>query len=208
MACTLEFDQPKTDYRPAPAPIDEANRLAAVHRTGVMGKPHDDKYNTFIHMAKLVTGCPIAYIGLFDEERQFFLARDFDGAFNVDELPRHQTLCQYAINSTEPMIVTDLRLHPDLKNNPLVASAPHWVFWAAFPIVSDNGLVLGTLCAADYRAREKIDEEKKAKMMSLSKHLSRDLSFKIRYSRDVVDLLQVDASSIAGGSTELAVCSG
>ncbi|MFD0859395.1 GAF domain-containing protein [Roseovarius aquimarinus] len=144
---------PPPDFEAAPLPANEAARTQRVHRSGVMDVRQEDRYQIYVDMARLITACPVAYTGLLDEDRQFFLAKDFDGQFDVTELARPLTLCQYALGSTQPMIVPDLREHPKLKTNRLVTAPPNWVFWGAYPLVTQDGLVLGTLCTADYTPR-------------------------------------------------------
>lgn len=134
-------------------PANEAARTARVLRSGVMDVQQEDRYGLYVDLAKLITECPVAYTGLLDDDRQFFLAKDFDGLLEADEVPRHLTLCQYALGSTQPLIVPDLREHSKLKHNPLVTGSPHWVFWGAYPLVTQDGLVLGTLCTVDYKPR-------------------------------------------------------
>ena len=140
-------------YEAAPLPSNEEARNARVHRSGVMDVHQEDRYGIYVEMAKLITDCPVAYTGLLDEDRQFFLAKDFGGLIDADEVPRNVTLCQYALGSTDPTIVHDLREHEKLKNNPLVLESPNWVFWGAYPLVTADGLVLGTLCTVDYKPR-------------------------------------------------------
>lgn len=146
-------------YEAAPLPINEAARNARVHRSGVMDVHQEERYGLYVELAKMITDCPVAYTGLLDEDRQFFLAKDFGGLIDADEVPRNLTLCQYALGSTDPTIVQDLRKHPKLKHNPLVTDPPNWVFWGAYPLVTDDGLVLGTLCTVDYQPRTMSPEQ-------------------------------------------------
>ncbi len=141
------------NYEAAPLPANEEARNERVHRSGVMDVDQPDRWDIYVDLAKLITDCPVAYTGLLDEDRQFFLAQDFNGLIDATEVPRNMTLCQYALGSTAPTIVPDLREHEKLKNNPLVLESPHWVFWGAYPLVTNDGLVLGTLCTVDYKPR-------------------------------------------------------
>jgi hypothetical protein len=157
-------------YEAAPLPSNEEARNARVHRTGVMDVQQEDRYGLYVDLAKLITDCPVAYTGLLDQDRQFFLAKDFGGLIEADEVPRHLTLCQYALGTTQPLIVPDLRDHPKLKNNPLVTASPNWVFWGAYPLVSTDGLVLGTLCTVDYKPRT-MDPVQVQRMQALASNL-------------------------------------
>lgn len=153
MSQNIDKSETKTEFEAAPLPANEAARNARVLRSGVMDVHQEDRYGLYVDLAKLITDCPVAYTGLLDDDRQFFLAKDFNGLLDADEVPRHLTLCQYALGSTQPMIVPDLREHPKLKHNPLVTASPNWVFWGAYPLVTQDGLVLGTLCTVDYKPR-------------------------------------------------------
>jgi len=147
-------------YEKADAPINEAARVERVRRTGLMDTDQSARFDVFTELAKTLTGCPGAYTGLLDEDRQYFLSRDFGDANDLPEteVGRPATLCQYALLSYQPLVVEDLREHPILKNNALVVNPPHWKFWAAFPLITHDGLVLGTLCVIDYQPRQLSDE--------------------------------------------------
>ncbi|MFA8384002.1 MAG: GAF domain-containing protein [Pelagibaca sp.] len=153
MLAKKPISEEETTFEAAPLPANEAARKARVQRTGVMDVQQEDRYRIYVDMAQLITGCPVAYTGLLDDDRQFFIAKDFGGLLEADEVPRHLTLCQYALGSTQPLIVPDLREHPKLNHNPLVTNSPNWVFWGAYPLVTQDGLVLGTLCTVDYQPR-------------------------------------------------------
>ena len=162
--------RPQPDFEAAPLPANEAARSERVRRSGVMDVRQEDRYRLYVDLARFITECPIAYIGLLDEDRQFFLAKNFDGRFDITELARPLTLCQHALGSTQPMIVPDLREHPKLKSNPLVTAPPNWVFWGAYPLVTQDGLVLGTLCTADYTPRT-MEPEQVQRMQGLANNL-------------------------------------
>ena len=153
MSENIDKSETKTEFEAAALPANEAARNERVLRSGVMDVHQEDRFGLYVDVAKLITNCPVAYTGLLDDDRQFFLAKDFNGLFDADEVPRHLTLCQYALGSTQPMIVPDLREHPKLKYNPLVTASPNWVFWGAYPLVTQDGLVLGTICTVDYTPR-------------------------------------------------------
>jgi hypothetical protein len=68
------------------------------------------------------------------------------------EMPRNQTLCQFALEKTKPLLINDMTkdkrfmFHPAVKDFGVK-------FYAAFPIVTSDGYILGTLCVSDNRVR-------------------------------------------------------
>ena len=184
MSQNIDISESLSKFEAAPLPTNEAARNAKVLQSGVMDVHQEHRYGLYVDLAKLITECPVAYTGLLDLDRQFFLAKDFNGLLDVDEVPRHLTLCQYALGSTQPTIVPDLREHPKLKSNPLVTDSPKWVFWGAYPLVTQDGLVLGTLCTVDYKPRN-MDPFQIQQMQALANNLTLLLTLQME-ERDAV----------------------
>ena len=138
-------------FKPAPIPKNEELRLKAVQRTGVLDVDNQDLFIVYNELAKQISGAKSSYTGLIDEKRQYFLAHDGMGDDFPNEVPRKQTLCQYALNNTAPLIVEDLRKDNRFSSHDVVKFPPYLVFYAGFPIISKDGLILGTLCVTDFK---------------------------------------------------------
>jgi hypothetical protein len=140
------------NFKPANIPDNDDKRVKAVLRTGVLDTSSTELYEIYCFLAKEITGCPVSWTGVIDSERQFMLARD---GFPDDvpmEMPRNQTLCQFALEKTKPLLINDMTkdrrfmFHPAVKDFGVK-------FYAAFPIVTSDGYILGTLCVSDNRVR-------------------------------------------------------
>ena len=140
------------NFKPANIPDNDQKRVKAVLRTGVLDTSSTELYEIYCFLAKEITGCPVSWTGVIDSERQFMLARD---GFPDDvpiEMPRNQTLCQFALEKTKPLLINDMTkdkrfmFHPAVKDFGVK-------FYAAFPIVTSDGYILGTLCVSDNRVR-------------------------------------------------------
>lgn len=141
-------------FTPARLPHNEEGRLSRVHRTGMMDSGADQRFTLYTDLMRHISGYPVAYAGLIDEARQYFLSQNFPECMAGPECPRERTLCQFALLDPAPLIVPDMRAHPVLKVHPLVVSQPNFVSWAAFPLTTADGHILGTLCVLDYVPRE------------------------------------------------------
>lgn len=205
-----------TDFTMARLPSNEAMRLKAVHRTGLMDSDHSDRFDLYTALMRQVSGFPVAYCGLIDETRQYFLSQNFPDCLNLPEVGRQGTLCQFALLAPAPMIVPDMRQHDLLSRHPLVVGEPHFVSWAAFPLVTSEGYILGTLCAVDYEPRSLTADQ-----IDLMRRIAAELAYSIevqvehreeaarRMGRVLTELAEVAGlSTLAQAGRFLRLCEG
>ena len=161
------------NFNPANIPSNDALRVRAVQRTGVLDENKTELYDIYCFLAKEITGCPVSWTGVIDSEKQFVLARDGFPDEVPMEMPRDQTLCQFAINNTEPLIINDMTIDYRFKNHPAVVDLGV-KFYAAFPVTTTDGYTLGTLCVSDNRVR-RLTKNK----INLLKGLASKLSYQL-----------------------------
>ena len=133
-----------------PIPINESERLAALHALCLLDTPSDTTLNELTELAATVFDMPIVLISLVDEGRQWFKSRV---GMAARETPRSQAFCAYALERTEPLVVPDTWQDPRFVSNPLVTGGPHLRFYAGAPLITANGLCLGTFCVMDREPR-------------------------------------------------------
>mgnify|MGYP002624038383 CR=1 FL=1 len=131
-------------------PPDEADRLSALRSCDVLDTSAEPVYDDVVGLLARFCDVPIATVGLVDADRLWLKARV---GLDVDELPRDLAPCAHAILSREPFVVCDASADERFADNPLVVGAPHVRFYAGAPIVTSDGLAIGTVCIADTRPR-------------------------------------------------------
>jgi hypothetical protein len=188
------------EFVAARMPANEVRRLSEVRRTGLMGTDNKARFDIYTRLFRHVAGVPVAYSGLIDEARQYFLSENFTGCLTgVSEVAREETLCQHALLDTKPYIVPDLRENDVFRHHPLVAGDPHWVFWAGFPLVTQEGYVLGSICAVDFTPKYLSPEQ-----VDLLLGIAADMALTIQLQADQQEILAakcdgvLDALSKAG----------
>ncbi|MFT7582123.1 MAG: signal transduction histidine kinase [Myxococcota bacterium] len=145
-----------------PAPIfdaaTEAQRQLIIRELGLLDATEANEFEDLVEIVSLATQIPIVAVSLIDNDRQQFVAR-----FGTDirETARDVSFCGHAIGSDETMCVEDTHLDPRFAGNPLVVDAPHIRFYAGVPLVSNEGVRLGTLCAIDLAPRVATPEQLK-----------------------------------------------
>src|ERR1700733_14702631 len=135
----------------APAPSDEASRIASLAAYRILDTPHDPNFDTVVHLAADLYDVPIALISLTDTDRQWVKAAV---GFQLRQVSRTSAFSAYAIlRPDEVMVVEDATLDPRFANSPLVLGEPRVRFYAGPPIRAVNGQPLGTVCIADHTPR-------------------------------------------------------
>ena len=129
-----------------PYPMDEARRVAALHRADILDTPAEEVYDEFVRAAAELCGAPISLVTLIDEDRQWFKAKV---GTDVDQTPRDFAFCAHAICSDTITEVPDTLDDDRFVSNPLVVDDPNIRFYAGAPLRTAAGFSYGTLCVLD-----------------------------------------------------------
>ncbi|WP_209318341.1 PAS domain S-box protein [Falsiroseomonas selenitidurans] len=128
----------------------EAARLAALRQYGVLDTAPEPGFDRLVRLAHQVFDVPMALVSLVDENRQWFKARI---GIDLAETPRAIAFCNAAIEGAAICMVPDATQDPRFADNPLVTQAPRIRFYAGAPLLTPEGLAIGTLCILDTAPR-------------------------------------------------------
>jgi signal transduction histidine kinase len=159
---------------PAPLPLDEAGRLAALDRYKILDTAPEQAYDDFTQLAAQICGAPIATITFIDAARQWFKSQI---GLKDSETRRELAFCGYAILGPDMFVVPDASRDPRFSDNPLVTGDPNIRFYAGAPLVTGDGHGLGTLCVID-RVPRQLGAEQAAAMQALSRQLMAQLELR------------------------------
>jgi GAF domain-containing protein len=135
-------------------------RLAELHRTLLLDSPPEESFDRLTRLTATVLNVPVALVSLVDSDRQFFkscLGLPQPWA-SQRETPLSHSFCQHVVESRRPLVVSDAREHPLLKNN-LAIRDLGVIAYAGAPLITPDGNVLGTLCAIDHHPRHWTPEQ-------------------------------------------------
>lgn len=132
----------------APKPPNEEMRLEALRGFEILDTPAEKAYDDLVRLASYICETPIAAVSFIDRDRQWFKAKV---GLEVPETKRDLAFCAHAIlTPDDTLIVPDASLDARFSDNPLVTGDPKIRFYAGVPLVTENGLGLGTLCVIDH----------------------------------------------------------
>jgi formate hydrogenlyase transcriptional activator len=140
--------------------IASAERLAALHRTGLLDSPPEEAFDRLTRLAAAVLHVPVALVSLVDGYRQFFKSTVGlpEPLASKRETPLSHSFCKHVVASGSPLIVSDARQHPLVKDNRAVSELGV-IAYAGIPLIAPGGQVLGSFCVVDTRPREWKPEE-------------------------------------------------
>lgn len=135
------------------AQIQEADRIAAVDRSGLVGLSGDDAFDRLLELAIAVTGAPRGVIALVDAEHTTAIsAAGFPEGLPLFA-PIDFSFCRYVVGFGRPFLVEDALNDPRTIGDPAIEAFAA-VAWIGFPVEDSHGNVLGNFCLMDAAPRE------------------------------------------------------
>ncbi len=180
---------------PAPPHAREDERLARLHDYEILDTEPEAAFNDLISLAAYVTGAPLGAISFVDRDRQWFKATY---GFQDKQTDRSIAFCAHAILETGPaFIVRDAAQDERFSGNPLVTGPPNVRFYAGIPMLTPDGLPLGSFCVMDRTPRELTAEQ-----LEMLRHIAR-IAMDIVESERHVAMLEKHLVLGPGGRGEL-----
>lgn len=138
-------------------PPNEPERLAAVGRYDILDTPPDGAFDRITALAARFFNVPIGIVSIVDHDRIWFKSHH---GLEVQQIGRDSGLCASAILQNDVYTVLDAKVDPRTLANPLVAGEFGLQFYAAAPLRTSDGFLLGTICVIDCQPRQVTEVEK------------------------------------------------
>ncbi|WP_126970110.1 GAF domain-containing protein [Xanthomonas sp. BRIP62411] len=139
-------------------PADEASRQQVLDGYRIVDSLPEDTYQDIVQVAASLCDTPIALMSLVDRDRQWFKAQLGLGMQQTD---RSQAVCDHAIRSPEQLMeVPDLTQDSRFADVSVVTGETGARFYAGMPLVTSDGVALGTVCVLDTEPRTLTDMQR------------------------------------------------
>ncbi|HJT12897.1 MAG TPA: AI-2E family transporter [Dongiaceae bacterium] len=187
--------------RAAPIPENEAERLAALKRLGLVSAESKQLDEVAAKVAAAF-GTPIALVSAVDEAHQNWpgavgLPPDLDACRMQ---ARETSICGHVVALGEMIVVEDVARDPRFANNPFL-SEQGIRFYAGAPLKTRSGFTIGSLCVIDAKPRA-FGEQERALLRKIAEDLMNRIEFECESPKAEPSYASVAAlivTSVAGG---------
>ena len=130
-------------------------RLAALHNTGLLDTPAEERFDAVTRLAARILGVPTVIVSLVESDRQYFKSTTCPGGvMSAGWHPLDASVCQDVVCAGAPVVVSDVLAEPELAERTTSMRA-----YAGVPLTTDKGHVLGALCALDEKPHDWTEED-------------------------------------------------
>ena len=166
----------------------EKLRLAAVKKYLKHFPDVSDKLQDIVALASQLTGVPVAFITLVDEDIQWITVKH---GYPVDQMPRGTSFCTHTIERDEVLEVQDALLDERFTTNPLVINPPSVKYYAGISLKNVDGHKVGTLCVMDIETHH-LAKEQMESLKALSRQVTNiiELNLSIKYLQQSVEQIE------------------
>jgi PAS domain S-box-containing protein len=136
----------------------EAGRITALYAYGVLDTPEEPAFDRLSELAARILQTPFAVISFVDRDREWFKSRF---GLTIEEVPREGSLGERTVQFGGPIVIEDTK-------QPVRLGGVKIRFYAAAPIVTPDGQVIGVVAVMDTRPRAGITEDHLASLIDLA----------------------------------------
>jgi len=154
---------------------NESERLETLYNYDILDTQPEKEFDDLVKLASQICETPISLVSLVDNERQWFKAKV---GLEARQTSRDVSFCAHAIHDDQIMVVNDAWEDERFSDNPLVTENPNIRFYAGVPLVSPQGIKLGTLCVIDTNPRD-LDEHQIFALETLSQQVIKQMELKL-----------------------------
>ena len=143
----------------APLPLNEGARLDALQQYQVLDTAPEAAFDELARLAAQICQTPMASITFIDRDRQWHKS---NLGIDAVEVPRDLSFCAHTVTGNDILLVPDATRDERFSDNPAVTGEMGLRFYAGMPLVTPEGLSVGSLCVFDTKPHDIAPEQLEA----------------------------------------------
>ncbi len=132
----------------SPEPVDDA-QLARLHAYEILDTPREPQFDRVVFMAAQMFRVPVAVLSFADVDRHWFKA---SVGLDLAQIDRTTAFCTH-MTPNAVLNIEDAQLDARFALASIVTGPPFARFYAGAPLVTPDGLLIGSLCVIDRTPR-------------------------------------------------------
>ena len=177
-------EQAAQGYVPAALPLDDAQRVEFLHRSGALSEDNLPLYKEAAIKAANAFDVQYAQVSLVDSDwvhtpGSLLSVAAVEG--QPPGWPRDISICSYVVRDGEALVVDDVARDPRFADNPALLQTAI-KFYAGVPLVAKKGQVVGTLCIMHDTPRN-LEEAEMHVLQDMAKELVKSLDLESKASK-------------------------
>ena len=165
----------------------QRERLAALREYNILDTAPEQSFNDIAELVATMCEAPVAIISFVDADRQWFKAEIGLGCQSTD---LERSVCSHVILANDLVEIADMTKDPRTADNPLIEEEG-FRFYAGAPMVTADGLPLGSLCVLDRTPRQ-LDDRQRLLLRVLADRIVRELDLRLALAREEVLRREID----------------
>ncbi len=150
----------------------ESARLSALYSTQILDTPPEPSYDAITRLAADYFEADSATIAFADETRVWIKSHCGEA---IRELPRSNSIFEMVLTADGPVVIPDIRQHPDFQGHKLHLRAMNVVFFASAPVRTTDGSMVGILTIFRRQTRELLLDHELRTLTNLATMVSSQL---------------------------------
>lgn len=136
------------------------SRVATLYDTQLMDSGPEERFDRLTRLVAMTLSVPVVLVSLVDTRRQFFKSTyGLPEPWSSDrETPLSHSFCQHVVERASPLVINDASADPLVCDNLAVRDLDVQAY-LGIPLRTQNGYVLGSLCAIDSHPRQWTEKE-------------------------------------------------
>ncbi|EPQ65939.1 Bgt-4713 [Blumeria graminis f. sp. tritici] len=165
---------PTFSHLPAAYPRDEEQRCLCSKKFDLVWRESmQERVGAHVRAALKKFGTRYGSMSFFDEEYELFIA---ENGYNVSRIQRSNSIAAHALYSTEVLSVIDTQKDWRFQSSPITIGKPYIRFFAAAPLVTPKGDIIGVLSIFSRTPRKSFTHDQRRQLAECSAALMADIS--------------------------------
>lgn len=140
------------DERTSVITAEDITRRAAIAEYQVVGRPPETDLESLVQLAAMICGVPTAVVNVIDDRFQHQVAAV---GLEPSSCSREDSMCAVVFQQPGQVTVPDASKDERFARNPFVTGELANIrFYASSPLITPEGVPIGTLCIFDDRVRD------------------------------------------------------